>query len=221
MMSPVQPDCASAHRARRGFQRGFTMIEALVTFVILAVGLLGIVTLMTTSKTTQYEALQRTRAVALADSMLERIRENPDGLDIYETHDGDNPVGQGLISAPANDCSGNCNPDEMAAYDLWVWEQQLDGERVAVTDGGAATAGLKAARGCILFDLFDDYVTPSPRPGTGRITVLVQWEGLQESVDAVADPNATDAVCGDDTASNPRRRQVAVRSFVVHTDDLE
>jgi len=100
----------------------------------------------------------------------------------------------------------------MAAHDLWVWEQQLDGNRVTAPEGG--TAGLRAAQGCILFEEYNPN-DDDDREGTGQITVLVQWEGVQETVDAIADLSAEDAVCGAGTTDNPRRRQVAVRSFVV------
>src|SRR6056297_3968080 len=100
-MSAARPE-----RRRHALPReaGFTMIEALVTFVVLAIGVLGIVTLMTTSKTAQHEASQRARAVAMADSMLERIRENPAALTSYLRGPG-NPLGNGSI---ASEPSPNC-----------------------------------------------------------------------------------------------------------------
>ena len=49
--------------ASNASQRGFTLIEALIAFVILSVGLLGIVSLQAMAKTSQHLAIQHTRAV--------------------------------------------------------------------------------------------------------------------------------------------------------------
>ena len=64
-------------------QSGFTLIEALVTAFILAVGIMGIVSLLSISKVSQHASIQRTRAVVLADDILERIRRNPAGMSVY------------------------------------------------------------------------------------------------------------------------------------------
>ena len=69
-----------------GRQRGFTLIEALIAFVILSVGLLGIVSLQAMAKTSQHLALQHTRAVTIADAIIERIRVNPAGMALSLIH---------------------------------------------------------------------------------------------------------------------------------------
>ncbi|HCD56768.1 MAG TPA: type IV pilus modification protein PilV, partial [Halieaceae bacterium] len=71
----------SVSRTRR--QAGVTLIEALVTFVILSVGLLGIVSLQAVSKSAQHQGIQRSKAVMLANDLVERIRINPAGLATY------------------------------------------------------------------------------------------------------------------------------------------
>lgn len=196
-------------------QGGFTMIEALVTFVILAIGLLGIVTLMMTSKTSQFEAVQRARAVSLADTIVERIRENPDALTGY-LRALDNPLGQGQItSAPGSDCETSaCDPNEVRDHDLWAWEQQLDGMRATAVESGVATGveGLKEVRACILFDPY------GTRARTGQLTVLLQWIGLHETSDGVAGGD----VCGPDVADEikPFRRQLVVSTFVLDESEL-
>tara|TARA_R110002049_G_scaffold264278_1_gene440417 strand:- start:5684 stop:6253 length:570 start_codon:yes stop_codon:yes gene_type:complete len=189
------------------------MIEALVTFVVLAIGVLGIVTLMTTSKTAQHEASQRARAVAMADGMLERIRENPAALTSYLRGPG-NPLGNAsIVSEPSPNCeAGVCDPNEMAAHDLWAWEQQLDGARVTIAGASTASAGLREPRGCITFNPFDG------RTNTGDITVLLQWQGLHETSDGVP---ASGVACGGEAAGGDRyRRQVRVSSFVLDGAEL-
>lgn len=205
-------DNARAHGAQRGFQRGFTMIEVLITFVILAIGLLGIVSLMTTSKTSQHEAVQRARAVNMADGLVERVRENPDGVLSYVTG-LNSPLGGGTTTTEPTNCETNpCAPNAIAAHDLWAWEQELNGSRATVVDGGNVinTAGLKEPRGCVLFNAFGG------RQRTGTLTVIVQWRGLHETSDGVAGGNE----CGNVAYNKAFRRQVRVSSFVLDTGEL-
>ena len=200
-------------RARHG---GFTLIEVLVTFVILAVGVLGIVSLLSVSKTSEYEAVQRARAVTMADGMLERIRNNPGGLAAYVTGlDASDAIGggsQGADEPEANCADVACDPDELALHDLWSWEQVLDGTGVTVGTS-TATAGLAGPKGCITF------VARPPWERSGQLSVLLQWRGLQESTDGVA---AGDDVCGDgeDAGSDGYRRQVTVSTFVIDGTEL-
>jgi type IV pilus assembly protein PilV len=188
-------------------QSGFTLIEALIAFVILSVGLLGIVSLQAIAKTSQHLAIQHTRAVTIADALVERVRVNPTGIATYNF--GLSPLGGGTItSEPAPNCvtaSTPCNPTQLATHDLWAWERVLDG--AGVTISGANAGGLIDPRGCVVF-------TAAPgRARTGLLTVIIQWRGLHESYDAV---QTGDTRCGGAAVgTDDFRRQVVVNTYVV------
>jgi len=193
---------------------GFTLIEVLVTFVVLAIGLLGIVSLQALSKTSQHQGIQRTRAVAIADALLEKIRINPAGLTTYAI--GLNPLGGGSISSePVPDCiSAVCTPTQMAGHDLWAWEQFLDGTAVTVDGGATATAGLISPRACVTF------TAAAGKTSTGLLQVLVQWRDLRETIDAVQSGDV-DAPCGGAAAGGDRlRRKVTASTFVIDETEL-
>ena len=193
-------------------QSGFTLIEALVAAFILAVGIMGIVSLLSLSKVSQHASIQRVRAVVLADDILERIRRNPAGISVYN-------IG---LSAPLGDASrgtepvpnchsATCSKTELAAHDLWTWERLLDGASAIVTDGGAPTVGLSDVSACI------DFTADDGRQNTGIVDVVIQWQGLQETADAVI---SAGTVCGDATAEDTTRRQVIVNSYVMDETEL-
>ncbi len=196
-------------------QRGFTLIEALIAFVILSVGLLGIVSLQAMAKTSQHLAIQHTRAVTIADAIVERIRVNPAGMTTYNI--GLNPVGGGSRgSEPSPNCrSGACDPNELAGHDLWAWEQALDGAGAKIN--GVNTTGLIQPHGCIQFTSVD----PIKRPNTGQLRVTIQWRGLHESYDAVQSTDSNIVICGGAPAGNDKyRRQVVTNTYVVDEKDF-
>jgi type IV pilus assembly protein PilV len=188
-------------------ERGFTLIEALIAFVILSVGLLGIVSLQAIAKTSQHLAIQHTRAVTIADALVERVRVNPTGVATYNI--GLSPLGGGTISIePFPDCVSSlehCNPTELATHDLWAWEQVLDGAGTKI--GSVNSGGLIEPRGCVVFTAAPD------RTRTGLLTVIIQWRGLHESYDAV---QTGDTRCGGAAVgTDDFRRQVVVNTYVV------
>ena len=188
-------------------QSGFTLIEALVTAFVLAVGIMGIVSLLSLSKVSQHESIQRTRAVVLADDILERMRRNPAGMSVYNVGLSAPLGGASRGTEPVPNCqSGTCAPDELARYDLWAWERLLDGSSAIVTDGGAYTVGVRNVRACI------DFTADDGRQNTGIVDVVIQWQGLQETADAVVSGGT---VCGDAAAEDTTRRQVIVNSYVM------
>lgn len=99
--------------------RGTTMIEVLVAMVILAVGLLGMVGLQTTSLRNTQVAYLRTQATIMAQDMAERIRANPRGVD-----------SAGYLAAAGTQsgaCTtvGGCSATAMAQTDLAQWQADL------------------------------------------------------------------------------------------------
>ena len=207
---------ATNHRfcAGRARQSGFTLIEALVAAVILAIGVLGVVSLLTMSKVSQHEGMDRVRAVALADDMIERIVRNPGAMDTYDDIGLDAPVGGNTIDeVPDPDCSAVvCTVTELANFDLWAWEQLLDGRATTFDDGGTTTpaVALRNVQGCIVF------TADTGRTNTGIVDVIIQWQGLKETADAVNGG----AVCGDADDEDLTRRQVVVSTYVIDETEL-
>lgn len=68
---------SSSYRTRARPQRGFSLIEVLVTLVILTFGLLGVAGLQATSLRSTVESASRGMAVRLANDMADRMRLEP------------------------------------------------------------------------------------------------------------------------------------------------
>lgn len=211
-MSPVTRKISSIGNSA---QSGFSLIEALVAAFILAIGILGVVNLLTMSKVSQHEDIQRVRAVALADNMFERLRRNPAGLSDYAASGLGDPLGGGSIEdAPAQDCRASaCTAAQLAEYDLWIWEQLLDGASTTVTRDGetANTVAMRNIQACIVF------TADAGRTNTGIVDVILQWQGLKETSDAL---DAGGAVCGDADDEDTTRHQVVVSSYVIDETEL-
>ncbi len=197
------------HNQKYSKQSGFTLIEVLIAFIILAVGMLGIVNLQAMSKQFTHQASQRTIAVSLADAIVERIRVNPGALLTYTNSAavGDNTI----ANEPNPNCiAATCTTTQLATHDLWEWEEALDG--AASTIGVTNTSGLIEPKACFSF---------AARAGmarTGFLTVRVQWTGLNRISDAVtvADTNCNNVAANED----PFRRQVVVNTYVIDEAEL-
>ena len=73
-------------------QRGFTLLEVLITLIILAIGMLGLANLQSKIHVTEVESYQRAHAVLLLQDMVDRIHSNraTQALTLYA---GDNSLG--------------------------------------------------------------------------------------------------------------------------------
>lgn len=101
-------------------QNGTSLIEVLVTVLVLAVGLIGFAALQTQAMRINYESLQRSLASSMAEDLFDRMRANVNDIDNYvRNFNDDKPV----IN---NDCAENvCSPSEMASWDLNNWMTRL------------------------------------------------------------------------------------------------
>jgi type IV pilus assembly protein PilV len=150
-------------------QRGVTLVEVLVTMVILAIGLLGLVALQARVQILQAEAYQRAQALMLLKDMAGRIANNRNNAGGYVTG-ADAPIGTGPGACPA------AGADRHTA-DLAEWCAALRGasESLGANNVGAMVGG----RGCV------------ERPNPGEFFITVAWQGLAP----IASP-PVDVACG-------------------------
>lgn len=144
----------SAHSLRP--VRGSTMIEVLVTLVIIAFGLLGLVGLQARMQVSEVEAYQRSQALLLLNDMASRISTNRSNSAAYVTA---SPLGVGMT------CSTTTTT--LLDRDLRDWCNALQG--AAETTGGNKVGAMIGARGCV-----EVLGTPSDR----RYIITVAWQGL-------------------------------------------
>lgn len=99
--------------------RGFTLLEALITVLVISLGLLGLAGALTLSMQNNASSVMRTKAVALAYDMGDRIRANMAGFSTgaYSSLTG-TPTNPGCAAT-------GCTPAQMAQYDYWAWRQDL------------------------------------------------------------------------------------------------
>ena len=100
-------------------QHGFTLVEAMVALVVLSVGMIGIAALYAQGLSAGRTAQYRTQAVNLAADMADRIRVNRLGLAAYAGAAANNNCD------PAGGGGFDCTPPQMAAHDLFLWNQQV------------------------------------------------------------------------------------------------
>lgn len=185
-----------------GRQRGFGLIEVLITMLVLAVGMLAAASLELFSKRSNFDAAQRTAAANLAQDLLERMRSNPEGLIDYIPAA---ELGGGTLgSAPPTDCgdaASDCNATDVANFDLWQWEQALDGAMEQID--GVATGGLVQPTACIAGPLAG---------GTGAYEVAIAWRGMNETTDP--DTDDCGAGSGNYGDNDTYRRVLVIRTFI-------
>jgi type IV pilus assembly protein PilV len=178
--------------------RGFTLLEVLITIVILAIGLLGLTHLQTKLHMTEMESYQRAQAVILLQDYASRLQaagyQNVEAEYITGTAD---PIGTGDDFA-ANTTFADCE----AEGDLWErdechWSILLKG--AAETDsGGNKTGAMIGARGCV-----EQIQAANPNPGLcapGVYRVTVAWQGLFET-------SAPGLACGQNQYGNEALRR--------------
>lgn len=97
---------------------GFSLVEVLIALIIMSVGMLGIAGLYVHSMQAGRTSLFRHHAVTLAGDVADRIRANPRAGVAYE--------GAGSDDDKCIAAGEDCTPAEIAAYDIFLWEEQAD-----------------------------------------------------------------------------------------------
>lgn len=180
-----------ASRPRRA-QAGASMIEVLVSMLILMVGLLGLIGVMVQSQRAQLESYQRMQALLIAQDMAARISTNRAAADCYVQASA---MGTGNTATPdASGCaSGSATQKTRATQDLVEWKAMLLGS--SEVSGGNNVGSILGARGCITKD------------ASGIFQIAVAWQGIQ----AVGAPPAG-ITCGSGSygTDDAQRRAVSI-----------
>jgi type IV pilus assembly protein PilV len=96
-------------------QRGDTMIEVLVTIIIIAVGVLGAAALQVTTLKNLSSSHSASVAAIVAQDLGERMRANPDGNYVHDS-----------APAPVTNCvTAACSAQGLADYDMETWWTQV------------------------------------------------------------------------------------------------
>jgi type IV pilus assembly protein PilV len=98
---------------------GFSLIEAMVSLVVISVGMIGIAALYGEGLSASRTALSRTIAVNLTAAMADNIRGNRLGGAAYAGAAANNNCD------PSAGGGVDCTPPQMAAHDLFVWNQDI------------------------------------------------------------------------------------------------
>lgn len=134
-------------------QFGASMIEVLVTMIIIAFGLLGMAGLQMRMQSSEMEAYQRSQALLLLNDMANRIAANRNNASLYVM--GATALGTGMTCPTAT--------ATIVQQDLRQWCEALKGAaEVSGTDKVGAMVG---GRGCV-------------QTASGDYLVTVVWQGF-------------------------------------------
>jgi type IV pilus assembly protein PilV len=179
------------------YQRGVTLIEVLVTIVVLAFGLLGIAAFQAKAQAGSLEAYQRAQAVVLLEDLQARMTGNPAQVAAYVTT---TPLGTG-------DLPGTCSSLAFGVLrDKCEWSTALLGAAETKGTDNVKVGAMIGARGCVTQVQERSDVAGACRPGIYKLTVA--WQGLH----ATRAPSHT---CGSGQyGSETLRRAISVRLAV-------
>ncbi len=121
-------------------EKGFTLIEVLVSLLILSVGLFGMLAVITTSLQMNSSSVFRTIAAQQAYAMAETLRANSPALGTVNAasaiaFSAETPAAQPTCLQAAGCARGTNAANGLVQMSVWMWQQQL----AAVLPSGTGT----------------------------------------------------------------------------------
>ncbi len=144
-------------------QRGLSLLEALITIVVLAFGILGLAGLQAKMQSAEVESYARSQALLLLDDMAARLNANRVNAAAYVTA---TPAGTG--DTQPTDCSVTALGVDR---DLCTWSNALKGNSELAA--GVGVGAMIGGRGCV-------EQLAGGSPPSYRIAVV--WQGLTPTV---------------------------------------
>lgn len=100
-------------------QRGFTLIEVLVSALVLSIGLVGVAGLQAFSLKNNQSSFMRSQATSLAYDLADRMRANVASANANMYLPGTEALAVGCTS------TAGCSPQQMAQHDLAEWNNAI------------------------------------------------------------------------------------------------
>lgn len=174
--------------------KGFSLIEVMVSLVILIIGLIGIFNLHIIAKRGSFESFQQTQASYYANDMINRMKLNSSQIASYGASGGVGTKYSGTPSVPSTACTGTatCSPAQMTTWDLYEWQAAFVGQAEVLNSQNVG--GLDTPTGCILVN-------------GSSVTIIMSWKGIRSTSDS-----AIFAGCGD---SDDRRRVYSIQTVII------
>jgi type IV pilus assembly protein PilV len=181
---------------------GFSLIEVLVSILIVVVGLLGLAGMQARAQIAELESYQRAQALVLLYDMMDRMNNARTTSSCFVTASG--KYYGDTANAPAMTCTASNAADQAMAIDsMTAWHNLLQG--AAETKGGSKVGAMINSRGCVTYDAATEYLNTGGVAigGTGEFTIMVSWQGM-------ADTFAPTKTCGTAAqyGSDAKRRTV-------------
>jgi type IV pilus assembly protein PilV len=144
---------------RRDRQSGFTLIEVLVSVIVLSIGLVGVAGLQAVSLKNNQSAFMRSQASALAYDLADRMRSN--------VLTADSNLYDPATAATVTGCktTAGCTPQQLAQNDLAEWN-------------AAIATYLPMGEGFVCLDSTPDDGTAAANPqcdGT-QLSIKIWWD---------------------------------------------
>jgi len=221
---------------RRRFAGGVSLLEVLMSVVVVSVGALSATSMQMLSKRNNWEATQRLLATHLASTLAERLRadNSPEALAAYVQIAGTTVGMERVKDALGIDCNngdamccpepGNaasccleeddaCTPVQVARVALWQWEQMLDGGMEQNPDGTTSAGGLDRPTACL--------TSEGPAGTAGFYSVTIAFRGTLALPDNAAVDCGRDAAFANGVklygANNEYRRTLTVPAYIKPT----
>jgi type IV pilus assembly protein PilV len=138
-----------------GNDRGATLIEALITLLVMSIGLLGMAALQLIGIQENTSAFRHSQATWFAYGMADRMRANLDLLadreDVADHYDGINVDMNSMPNGTICGAGSNCSVADMARFDADEWREQ-----VMTLPGGQGTVEEDATGGRYLIRVMWD-----------------------------------------------------------------
>lgn len=182
--------------------KGFTLIEVLISLLIVTLGLLGLAGMQAVAQRAELESYQRAQALVLLQDMVDRVNSNRKvaGCYAFTPAAGTVYAGTGATAPTCTSAFGTASQRAQADADMLAWHNLLQGAAEAL--GANQVGAMVGARGCVMLDT-------TVVPNVYRVQVA--WQGMTPTVNPTSiDPTLT---CATGQYGTAAQRRVLSYSF--------